>query len=185
MDYFAYGSNMNLGHLRDWLRRFGVEPEGATNPRRVLLPDHRLRTNYLTASGWGAANVEPSCDDAVEGILLAISPEAREALRAKEGWPRRYEETIVEVILPSNGKTLPALTYRVTPEHRLPVDVPVSPRYRALILDGAKTARLSRGYQSHLRRMLRTPLMMDPTTSVWCDEPTSTEDECSADCRCI
>ena len=184
MDYFAYGSNMNLSHLRDWLRRFGVEPEGVSNPRRVILPDHCLRTNSLTASGLGAANVESSPGDVVEGILLAISPEVLEALRAKEGWPHRYDEIAVEVVVPSGHRTSPALTYRVTPEHALPFDVPVSSRYRALILDGAKTARLSRAYQSHLRAMLKTPPMMDAATSAWCFERTSTEDEDGSDRRC-
>lgn len=80
IDYFAYGSNMNLPHFEAWLRRFGVQPDGMDSPRRVSRPDYRLRTNYLTSSSLGAANVEPSPGDAVEGLLLAISPEALEAL---------------------------------------------------------------------------------------------------------
>ncbi len=157
-DYFAYGSNMNLPHLRHWLRRFGVEPEGVVHRHSVILPDFCMRTNYITTSGLGAANIEPCQGDAVEGILLSISPDVQEALRAKEGWPRRYHEVVVEVIDPSSRTTVQAVTYRVTPEHALPFDVPVSPRYRRLILKGAKTARLSSAYQSHLRAMLTTPI---------------------------
>lgn len=155
MQYFAYGSNMNLKHLRAFLHRFGVGPEGVSDPRHVILPDYRLRTNYLTTSGLGAANIEPCPGDAVEGVLLTITTDVQDALRAKEGWKHRYDETTVEVTLPSNGEMILALTYRVTPEHRLPHDAPVSPRYRSLILAGAQDAGLSAEYQEHLRRILK------------------------------
>jgi len=164
IEYFAYGSNMNLKHLHDFFHRFGVEAEGVVNPRRVVLPDYRLRTNYLTTSGLGAANIAPRPGDAVEGILLTISPDAQDALRAKEGWKHRYDETIVEVTLPSNGETILAFTYQVTPEHRLSLDVAVSPKYRSLILAGAEEAGLSPEYQEHLRRILK-PAPDMPTPS--------------------
>lgn len=184
IEYVAYGSNMNLSHLHEWLRRFRVQPDDATNPRRVILPDHRLRTNYLTTSNIGAANIEPSSGDAVEGFLLTISPEAREALRAKEGWPHRYAEIGVEVVLPRSRKTIQAVTYQVTPQYRLPIDMPVSARYRALILDGATAAHLSAAYQSHLRAVLLTPMMFAKSfRQSLCDRPVADEEDI-ADRRC-
>lgn len=184
IEYFAFGSNMHLPHLREWLRRFGVEPDAVNDPRRVILPNHRIRTNYLTTSSLGAANIEPSRGEVVEGILLSISPDVQKALRAKEGWPRRYAEIDLEVIMPSTGKPVPAFTYQVTAEHRLPVDVQVSPRYRALILNGAKRAQLSRAYQSHLRAMLKTPLMVAPSPTCWRADDDSPDEADSADRRC-
>jgi hypothetical protein len=159
IEYFAYGSNLNLSHLRDWLGRFGVQPDGANNPRRVVLLDYRLRTNYLTTSKLGAANIESSPGEVVEGLVFTISTEALEALRAKEGWPHRYDEIGVEVVVPRSRKTIQAVTYMVTPQFQLPIDVPVSARYRALILEGARVAHLSPAYQSHLREVLLTPMM--------------------------
>ena len=181
--YFAYGSNMNLVHLQEWLRRFDVEPDGACNPRRVVLRDHRLRTNYLTTSGLGAANIEMSPGDVVEGLLLRISPEAQEALRIKEGWPHRYDEIDVEVVVPSSRKTIQPFTYQVTSAHRLPIDVPVSQRYRALILDGARAAHLSRNYQAHLRTVLATP-MLDQSLQLWCPDLAVPDETENADWRC-
>jgi len=159
--YFAYGSNLNLPHLRDWLRRCKVDPAGVTNPRHAVLPSYRFRTNYLTASSMGAANIEPSRGKVVEGLLLTISPEVQEALRAKEGHPRRYEETEVEVIDPKSGRFINAITYQVTLDHRLLFDVPVSNRYLRFVLEGAKAIPLSPDYQASLRSMLWAPKAID------------------------
>jgi len=146
--------------------------------RRAILADFRFRTNYLTTSGYGAANIEPCTGDVVEGVLLTISEDARLALRDKEGFPHRYDEIYVEVALPSNGEMILALTYRVTPEHRLAHDAPVSQRYRSLILGGAKAAQLSHTYQGHLHDILKTPLMVERSLTPSCGDyrPTASTD---------
>jgi len=152
---------MNLPHLRDWLRRCKVDPAGVTNPRHAVLPSYRFRTNYLTASSLGATNVEPCRGQFVEGLLLTITPEVREALRAKEGHPKRYEEVEVEVIDPKSGRFVKAITYQVTLDYRLLFDVPVSTRYLKLVLDGAQAIPLSPSYQARLRSMLWAPRRID------------------------
>ncbi len=156
--YFAYGSNLCLPHLQNWLRRFGVQPSEVSHPRRVILPHFCIRTNYLTGASLGAANIEASRGNAVEGLLLTVSPDAQTAIRAKEGWPRRYEEIEVEVTSPRGDKATTAITYRVAERHRLPIDIPVSTRYRDLVLQGARAARLSPAYQMLLGDLLKTSI---------------------------
>ena len=152
---------MNLPHLREWLLRNKVDPAGVTNPRHAVLPSFRFRTNYLTASSLGAANVEPSRSKVVEGLLLTVTPDVVEALRVKEGHPRRYKETEVQVIDPKSGKFINAITYRVTMDYQLLFDIPVSTRYLSFVLEGAKAIPLSPDYQASLRSMLWAPKAID------------------------
>ena len=48
-----------------------------------------------------------------------------------------------------------AITYVVTLQHRLDVDLPVTARYRDFVLDGAKRFNLTNEYQKKLRSLLR------------------------------
>ena len=161
MLYFAYGSNLNLVHFRAYLASHGIPPDDVENPRRAILPDHRLRTNYLSCvHRAGACNIEPVLGHAVEGVVMEISSTVRSALRVKEGWPVRYEETEVEVIVPPAKTSVIAFTYVVNPTHRLNRDQPVSGDYRRLVLGGARVAGLSAPYQTFLRRALK-PLPAD------------------------
>ena len=157
IDYHAYGSNMHLTHLQEWIAQFGVPAENVCNPRLAILPGFRFRTNYLTTASLGAANIEPCRDEQVEGVLLRVSPNAVEALRRKEGHPHRYKEVAVNVVLQPCGREVQAFTYIVAPRHRLPFDVPVSARYRDLVLTGAGQAGLSPVYRSHLAAILQVP----------------------------
>lgn len=154
--YFAYGSNTNLHLLSEYLARRGVDPVAVLNPRRAILHDYRLRTNYLMGRLTGAANIEPSQGGRVEGLLMEIAPAVHQALRQKEGWPRRYREIAVTVTIPRTRRIIVALTYVVAEEYRLPIDVPVHPTYRAAVLKGARAACFTQKYQQHLSRVLRT-----------------------------
>ncbi len=103
-----------------------------------------------------ACNIEPSEGGVVEGLVMKISPAIREALRAKEGWPVRYQEVMVNVMIRDRREPIRALTYIVAADHRLDVDMPVTPAYRRFVLDGARAAGLSKSYQEQLARTLRT-----------------------------
>ena len=157
MLYFAYGSNLNLAHFRTYLAMCGVDPDDLRNPRRAILPDHRLRTNYLSCiHRAGACNVEPALGHVVEGVVMEITEAVRSALRVKEGWPDRYEEIEIEVIILPATTNVTAFTYVVNSTHRLNRDQPVSGDYRRLILGGARVAGLSAPYQTFLRRALKS-----------------------------
>ena len=84
---------------------------------------------------------------------MQITKSVREALRAKEGFPSCYEE--VEIVAHGASGDVAAFTYIVVPERRFLVDLLVTPKYRKLILDGAKERELSQSYQRLLRRNLR------------------------------
>jgi len=155
--YFAYGSNLNLPHLQDVLASHGADTGDLGLPRCAILQGYRLRTNYLSSTrGAGACNIEPDEGSIVEGAVMEISPAIREVLRIKEGWPHRYEEIMVDVLVGDRRESIRALTYVVTPDHALDLDMPVTPRYRRLVLDGARAAALSKSYQEQLARLLRT-----------------------------
>ena len=157
MNYFAYGSNINLSHLTDYLDTHGVTLDTELRGQRALLHDHRLRTNYFAGSHRaGACNIEPAPGHHVEGVIITITTAIQEILRVKEGHPRRYEEIEVEVHTASTQAPVRALTYVVTPTHRLDVDLPVTDRYRDLILAGAKHFDFSKSYQRELHQRLRT-----------------------------
>lgn len=155
MTYFAYGSNINLAHLRWYLALHGIDHHDHVGEiRRAILHDHRLRTNYLTWDGLtGACNIKPAEGHAVEGLVMTITERVQYALRVKEGHPRCYEETPIKLMVGS--KPITAFTYIVVPDRQLPCDVPVSHEYRQLILDGARKARFSPQYRRHLHGILR------------------------------
>jgi len=156
MLYFAYGSNINLDHLHDYLDTHGVDPAVIQVTERTHLSDYRLRTNYFAPShNAGACNIEPAPGNYVAGVLMIINESVRDVLRIKEGYPRHYTELDIHVFSRKAKRSLRALTYVVTPEHRLDTDLPVTARYRDLILAGAREFEFSQEYQSDLRRQLK------------------------------
>ena len=89
MQYFAYGSNINLDHLTEYLDTHGVSLDTELGVQHALLHNFRLRTNYFAGShGAGACNIEPAQGEFVEGVLWTITPAAQDAPRVKEGFPR-------------------------------------------------------------------------------------------------
>ncbi len=156
MLYFAYGSNINLKHLMAYLGTHDVDPAEISAAEHGRLLDYRLRTNYFAASHTaGACNIEADPESCVEGVLMTISGAARDALRLYEGFPHRYEEIEVIVHTASAQGSVRALTYVVTSEHRLDTDLPVTARYRDLILSGAKQFKFTEAYQNSLRDQLK------------------------------
>lgn len=154
--YFAFGSNCNLSALHRYLVQHGCDPKGIRNPRRAILRNYRIASNYQMTDLWGAANIEPATGKHVEGVVMGISPDVHHLLHRKEGWPRRYRETTVCVHLPRMRQNLIARTYIVTDECRLTTDMPVHPDYRATILEAAQQWGFSRDYQKRLRKLLCT-----------------------------
>ncbi len=157
MHYFAYGSNLNFDHLRDYVTSHGVDTDGLGAHEVTILEGYQLRTNYVSSTqGAGACNVQLAAGSMVEGLVIQISPAVRNVIRAKEGWPDRYQEVVVEVLNRDRRQPLRAIAYIVNPDHRLDMDMPVTPRYRRLVLEGARAAGLSKSYQEKLAGLLRT-----------------------------
>ncbi len=72
VSYFAYGSNLNQEDLNKWCRQRNrpLIDLKSKSPRTCILRDYRLDFNYYSPSrGGGAANIEPSLGEHVEGVL--------------------------------------------------------------------------------------------------------------------
>ena len=154
MDYFAYGSNINLEHFSAYLANHGVDPDNVANCRHATLFDYKLRSNYYAvAHRAGACNIEFAKNERVEGVIMTITPSVREVLRVKEGWPTCYEE--VGILVTTSIAEISAFTYIVNPSRRLDVDLAVAAYYRDYILSGAKRWDFSEAYRDHLQRLLK------------------------------
>jgi len=161
MNYFAFGSNISVFHLLRLIADHGIGIEDLKNPRRAVLRGYRLRTNYYSgAHRAGAANIELAEEHNVEGVIMGISEGVRDILRAKEGFPACYVET--EVTVQTSTGLVPAFTYVVSPARQLAIDLPVTPEYRQVILDGARMFEFTSSYQCQLRRILKP--MRSPMT---------------------
>jgi cation transport regulator ChaC len=157
VNYFAFGSNMHLDHLRTWIRAHGGDPAGIRKPRHTILPGYRLRTNYLSVGhGAGAATIEAATGHVVEGVLMSVTTAVTELLRRREGWPHIYDDIPVTIELPERGRKLQAFTFMVMPQHRIPNDLPVTQEYASLILEAAAQFGFSVRYRRHLRKLLCT-----------------------------
>jgi AIG2-like family len=156
MIYFAYGSNLNADHLIHYLDTHEIQLDTEQQGKHAFLHNFRLRTNYFAGSHRaGACNIEPAQDHHVEGVLWTITKPIQDALRIKEGFPHRYEETEVIVHTAGTQEPVRAITYVVSPKHRLDVDLPVTTRYRDFVLNGAKHFNLTNDYQKMLQDLLQ------------------------------
>ena len=156
INYFAYGSNSDLDRAKECLGTHGVGSAVVQGAERVRLDDYQLRTNSFASSpNAGACYIEPDPGSYVVGVLMIINEAVRDALRVKEGYPRRYTELDVHVFSRKAKRPLRALTYVVTPEHRLDTDLPVTARYREIILAGARAVEFTQEYQDDLCRKLK------------------------------
>ncbi len=82
MLYFAYGSNLNLKHLTDYLDTHGVTLDTEVRGEHAFLHDYRLRINsFASTHGAGACNIEPAPDHHVEDVVMTITPAVRDGLR--------------------------------------------------------------------------------------------------------
>ena len=152
--YFTYGSNMNLQHLLKWCGFSDIIGPSDLQPQKVILPDFRFRTNYISSKGAGAANIEECPGSHVEGVLLSIPLVMRGRIRCKEGYPTRYNEIYVNVEDATTGEMMSAMTYQVSDDYRLNTDISVQAVYRDRILAGAKQHQLSKTYQQFLADFL-------------------------------
>lgn len=112
--YFAYGSNMNEGRLRERLSRSGQD---LLERRCAALEGYRLAFDKVSSQqGWvGFANIVPCPDGRVEGTLNAMRPAALDALDAIELVPHHYHRRRV-LVRDATGVILPALTYVAHPD---------------------------------------------------------------------
>jgi gamma-glutamylcyclotransferase len=139
--YFAYGSNMISGPLKN--RAPSAEKMGIAE-----LPGWRFAFNKRGRDGSAKANLFRSPADKVWGVLFRIS---RSDLKRLDELERGYNRKKVQVSL--GNKVTTADTYIST---RLTTALP-SETYFALVIAGAREHHLPDAYVDRLRRLCKGP----------------------------
>jgi len=136
--YFAYGSNMCSGRLRE-----RVACEFATI---AILPRHQLRFRKLSRDHSSKCDICSTGDEAhaVWGVVYDLSTLEKAKLDAFEGLGKGYDDLEVVLNLP-NGEDLRALTYVAHPDSVREGLAPYS-WYKAYVLAGATEYELPQEY---------------------------------------
>jgi len=138
--YFAYGSNLDPNQMK---KRVGSFQEA----RKARLPGFKLVFRGYSKKWNGAvADIEPSEESIVYGVVYKITEQQLRKLDGFEGYPRVYQRRPVEVIT-EKGDVISAVTYiRVKKE---PQGIP-SREYLETIIKGLK----AHGYPEELKDMV-------------------------------
>jgi gamma-glutamylcyclotransferase len=141
MLYFAYGFNMQSGHMRKHC------------PGCVVVATARLRDHRLTFSRWwsawgggGVADIQPAAGAVVEGVVWEISEAHREALDRFEEYPTSYGRMDVTVET-WDGRRLNAFAYVARPDG----SYRPSRAYLSQLIVGATEQGLSAAYLAFLK----------------------------------
>jgi gamma-glutamylcyclotransferase (GGCT)/AIG2-like uncharacterized protein YtfP len=140
VDYFAYGSNMDVERLRDRCPSAVVRGTGS-------LAGYRLVFN-ICSSGWncGAANVVPDPSSVVWGVVASVSDEDLRVLDRFEGHPDHYQRVSLPVMIGS--AVSPMWTYVAPAEHAV---VLPSAAYMAVLIAAAIRHQCPAQYVTMLR----------------------------------
>jgi gamma-glutamylcyclotransferase len=141
---FAYGNNLASSEMEGWC------PE-ARFAGVARLPNHRLALLRRSIRwGGGAVDVVPAAGDEVWGALYELPDGTLDGLDAKEGEGWAYRRTAVEV--EHDGRLVAAEAYEVIETES--EEVPATPDYAAVILQGARERGLPEEYVARLLRWL-------------------------------
>jgi len=142
--YFAYGSNMDEGVIRDHCptcRYLGA----------ACLQAHRLAfTRRSVRSGTGVADVLPAPGHGVWGALYEIGERDLDALDRKEGSGWAYAREQKHVRLSTDGSEHQAITYTVMSKE--PTEIPPSREYLIRLIAAAEHRALPQAYVATLER---------------------------------
>lgn len=138
MRYFAYGANMEPGHMEQYC-------PGAVLLGPAVLPDHRFQ---IAARGYGHATAAPGHE--LPGVLWELSPDAADALDRFEGVPEGWYRRDTATVRRPDGSLIPVMLYLAT-DARAGIAVP---GYLEGIIPLAERAGFPAGYVEDLRQML-------------------------------
>ena len=158
---FAYGSNMNLCDLRDWLIRCKHKSQAEaeslierirTKAKVALLENHRLVWNFYSGSrSGGAANIEKQAGGDVYGVAFQIDQEWRDLFDCKEGHPNCYSHKERKIRLIRGQKTVSAWVYYA--EGSETCDVWPTADYKAVVVAAARCWKLPKEYVRQLENV--------------------------------
>ena len=111
MNYFAYGSNMNVQIMKEWGIAFSTR-------YAAHLFCYHLAFNKVAKDNpqEGKANIVPDDSGLVEGALYDIDKASLPKLDKKEGYSGHYFKIPIKVTLPSDGQEVCAITYIANPD---------------------------------------------------------------------
>lgn len=139
--YFAYGSNMDQGQMKE--RCPGAELLGP-----AALPGYRAAfTIFSPKRLCGCADIVSSEGDAVYGLLYRLSEEEMRRMDEFEGHPLHYQRITVRVV-DGEGEEREAETYEVVEKKE---GLAPSAHYLGLMREAAAKFRFPEGYQEFLR----------------------------------
>jgi gamma-glutamylcyclotransferase (GGCT)/AIG2-like uncharacterized protein YtfP len=142
---FAYGSNMASSEI-------GAFAPEARFVGAARLPGYRLELRRRSVRwGGGAVDIVPEPSGEVWGALYELPDDALELLDAKEGEGIAYRRR--EVRVEHDGGAREAIAYEVI--DREPEEVPCTPEYARLLVEGAR----ERGLPEPWRRELQARLL--------------------------
>lgn len=136
MLYFAYGSNLDFGQMR-------TRCPSTVTLSKARLPGYRLAfTRYSESRSGGVADIQPSEENEVEGVLYEVSDEDAESLDEFEGVQSGdYTRINVRLTFPA-GEVLEAYAYKAAEQG----EFQPSKAYMKHIITGAKYHGLSPEY---------------------------------------
>jgi hypothetical protein len=140
-DYvFVYGSEMKHTDLLKWLKSKGYKPELLLAASAAKLEGYDFVWNYYSeVKGGGAANIQPSKDAAVWGLLLELDSSLLTALDRKQGSPVTYSRgpKRIPVRRIADGRTMLAWVYTAKPNRNGRTDVWPTREYKRGIVEAA------------------------------------------------
>ena len=141
--YFSYGSNM---HRSIFEHRRGMRPIRA---QPAVLANYRLCFNLSVGRGErGVANLESHEGARVWGVLYLITTERAKHLDRTEGVPSGVYRRIAVNAIVDSGEEIEAFTYQSA---KISLGLKPSPRYIALLVEGAVQHGLPPDYIHYLR----------------------------------
>lgn len=142
--YFAYGSNMSPKVILETCPTHKVVG-------RARLKDYRLAfTRKSIRSDSGVADIVHAPGMTVWGVLYEIDENEVTALDRKEGYGSAYTRIEIDVIL-RGEVTQRAITYTVISKES--DEIPPSPEYLHILIEGARSRKLPEYYIAFLRSL--------------------------------
>lgn len=146
--YYSYGSNMSQQRMIDR----GVIP---LSTRIAFLEDYKFIINKKSFKNpsMGFANIIPSLNDKVEGILYEVYDSDLKLLDRFEGAPNHYGRETLKLKLIDNS-VINAIVYVANPEWVSKTELKTTNKYKNYILEGRKY--ISENYFNFLNENIKT-----------------------------
>ena len=151
MDYFAYGSNLNLTDLNNWCDDHDYKQVKPLKVKVGVLKGYKLDFNYKSSGRKSRTlNIMRDRDSEVEGAILSLTKEDYQTIYKKEGAPNYYKE--IEVIIHLNNKTKRVKTFKVVNSKEEKHFEPPTEEYLDIFTGGAEKMGLSNSYIREVER---------------------------------